>query len=208
MTSCRRTVLIEHPDRRPPALEPGALPPFSASVCLCGGNLSFHLQHVNDLVNIPHPWSLNGLLHLMTHTYLLHPPLDQNSTVFFLDRLSTFDCCCQRRRSDHAFHGRNAVSEVGSRPRHPRPTRWNASSCIIEADDRDCDHNFVRLQIGHLDNLEYCSFFTRFALVSSYYAACSCSASFQLFTRLLDLRSAMRFFLSFPSAVGSFLGCC
>ena len=33
-----------------------------------------------------------------------------NSTVFFLDRRQRR----QRRRSDHSFHGRNAVSEVGS----------------------------------------------------------------------------------------------
>ena len=75
-----------------------------------------------------------------------------------------------------------------------RPTRWNASSCIIETDGRGCGHNFARLRIEHLDYLEYCSFFTRFASVSSYDAACSCSASFQRFTRLLDLRSVMRFF--------------
>ena len=68
----------------------------------------------------------------LTHWYLLHPPLDQelhlceNSTVFFLDRLSTLNCYCQRHRSDHSFHGRNAVPEVGSIPRLPRPTRWNA----------------------------------------------------------------------------------
>ena len=58
------------------------------------------------------------------------------------------------------------------------------------------------LRIDHLDYLEYRSFFTRFASVSSYDVACSCSASFQLLTRLLDLRSVMRFFLSFPPAVG------
>ena len=121
----------------------------------------------------------------------------ENPTVFFLDRLPTLDCCCQRRRSDHSFHGLNAVSELRSRSRLPSPTRWNASSCIIE-----CDHNFARLRIDHLDYLEYCSFFTIFASVSSYDAACSCSASFQLVTRLRNLRSVMRFFLSFPPAVG------
>ena len=47
-------------------------------------------------------------------------------------------------------------------------TRWNASSCIIETDVQDCDHNFARLRLDHLDYPEYCSFFTRFALVSSY----------------------------------------
>ena len=129
----------------------------------------------------------------------------KNPTVFFLDRLPTLDCCCQRRRSDHSFHGLNAVSELRSRSRLPSPTRWNASSCIIE-----CDHNFARLRIDHLDYLEYCSFFTIFASVSSYDAACSCSASFQLVTRLRNLRSVMRFFLSFPPAVGCalFLACC
>ena len=45
----------------------------------------------------------------------------ENSTVFFLDRLSSLDCCCQRRRSDHLFHGSSDVSEVGSHPRLPRP---------------------------------------------------------------------------------------
>ena len=48
-------------------MEPGALSPFSASVCLCGGNLAFHLQHVNDRFYVPHPWGLNGLLHPLTH---------------------------------------------------------------------------------------------------------------------------------------------
>ena len=81
---------------------------------------------------------------------------------------------------------------VGPRPRLPRPTGWNTRSCIIETDGRDCDHNFPRLRIDHLDYLEYCSCFTRVASVSSYDAACSCSASFQRFTRLLDLRSVMR----------------
>ena len=76
------------------------------------------------------------------------------------------------------FHGRSAVSEVGSRPRLPRPTRWNASSCIIETDGRDCDHSFARLRIDHLDYLGCCSFFTRFASVSSYDAACSWLCSF------------------------------
>ena len=166
-------------------MEPGALPQFSACVCLCGGNLALHLhQHFNDRVHVPHPWSLNGLLHLLTHWYMLHPPLDQDSLLSSIDsRLLT-------------------VAEVGSRPRPPRPTRRNVSSCIIETDGRDRGHNFGRLRIEHLDCLGYCSFFTRFALVSSYDAAWSCSASFQIFTRLLDLRSLMRFFLSFPPAVG------
>ena len=42
----------------------------------------------------------------------------------------------------------------------------------------DSDHSFARLRLDHLDYLEYCSFFTRFASVSTYDAACSCSASF------------------------------
>ena len=72
------------------------------------------------------------------------------------------------------------------------------------------DHNFTRLRIDHLDYVEYCSFFTRFASVSSYDAVCSCSASFQLFTRLLHLRSVMRFLLSFLACcwLCSFLACC
>ena len=65
----------------------------------------------------------------------------------------------------------------------------------METDGRDSSHNFARLRIDHLDYLGYCSFFTRFASVSSYDAACSCSASFQLFTRLLDLRLVMRLLL-------------
>ena len=58
------------------------------------------------------------------------------------------------------------------------------------------------LRFDHLDFLEYRSFFTRVPSVSRYGAACSRSASFQLLTRLLDMRSVMRFFLSFPPAVG------
>ena len=103
-----------------------------------------------------------------------------------------------------------AGPDVGSRPHLPRPTRWNATCYIIETDGRDCDHNFARLRIDHLDYLEYCSFFERFALVSSFDVACSCSASFQLFTRLLDSRSVMCFFLSFLACCWqcSFLACC
>ena len=64
---------------------------------------------------------------------------------------SSIDSRRQRRRSDHSFHGRTAV---GSRPRFSRPTRWNASSCIIETDGRDCNHYFARLRIDDLDYLE------------------------------------------------------
>ena len=100
------------------------------------------------------------------------------------------------------FRGRGAVSEVGSRRRLPCSTRWNASSCIIETDGRDCNQHFVRLRIDHLDHLGYCSFSTRFASVWSDDAACFCLVSFQRFIRLLDFRLVMRFFLSFPPVVG------
>ena len=111
---------------------------------------------------------------LLTHWYLLHPPRDQEwhlvntqqSSSSIDSRLLTVAVNDVDRtvRSMVAM----PVSEVGSRPRLPRPTRWNASSCIIETDGRDCDHNFARLRIDHLEYLEYCSFFTRFASVPSY----------------------------------------
>ena len=118
----------------------------------------------------------------------------RNSTVLFLDRLSTLDCCCQRRSSDHLFQGSNNVSEVGSRPRSPRSTRWNASSCIIETDGRDCGHNCARLRIHHLGTAASSqdSRRSRFSVLLA--------PARQLSSVSPD--SLMRFFLSFPPAIG------
>ena len=60
-------------------------------VCVVG---TWRFMHVNDRIHVPHPWSLNCILHLLTHWYPLHPPLDQEVHLCQLDSLlprSTLD---------------------------------------------------------------------------------------------------------------------
>ena len=118
-------------------------------------------------------------LHLLTHWYLLHPQLDQElhlcekSAVFYLDRLLTVAV------NDIDQTIRSMVAVPSQRSGLVLASHVPRDGTRVLASLKPTVGTFARLRIDHLDYLAYCSF---------------CLASFQRFTRLLDLRAVIRFF--------------
>ena len=216
MSQTVRDITTVHQDRRsPPSTRSGNGTWCASTVfCVCVVRTWRFISSMSTIVFMYHIRAASTVFctFLLIGTCCIHHLIRnctcENSAVFFLDRLSTLDCCYQRRRSDHSFHCRLIPSQtlglvLASHVPHDG-TRVLASlkptvGTVITTSP-DCESTTWIVLSSAASSQD-----SRWSRVTMLLALARRLSSFC--TRLLDLRSVMRFF-SFTSCRSALHACC